>query len=37
MDKELLELVRELKEMLPLCFSDVMTDAEWEESKHPPR
>lgn len=35
MDKELLELVRELKEMLPLCFSDVMTDAEWEESKHP--
>ena len=35
MDKELLSLVRDLKELLPLCFSDVMTDAEWEESKHP--
>lgn len=35
MDKELLNLVRDLKELLPLCFSDVMTDAEWEESKHP--
>lgn len=35
MDKELLSLVRDLKELLPLCFFDVMTDAEWEESKHP--
>lgn len=35
MDKELLRLVRDLKELLPLCFSDVMTDAEREESKHP--
>lgn len=35
MGKEFLSLVRDLKEMLPLCFSDVMTDAEWEESKHP--
>lgn len=35
MDKEFLSLVRDLKELLPLCFSTVMTDAEWEESKHP--
>lgn len=35
MDKELLSLVRDLKELLPICFSTVMTDAEWEESKHP--